>query len=99
MHTWCGTTLARSLTSEGQRAKVLGNRPEAATGRNSSAPTRMIVPNSRNPKVSVSVRMVPTVNGVGFFFARLAAIASGAITGMKRLKSITRPVAMSHGRL
>ena len=59
----------------------------------------MIVPIKTQAKVNVSVRMVPTVNGVGFFFARLAAIAIGAITGMKRLKIITRPVAMSHGRL
>ena len=39
------------------------------------------------------------MNGVGFFFARLAASAMGAMIGMKRLNSITRPVAMSHWRL
>ena len=32
-----------------------------------------------------------------FFAPRLAAMAIGAMIGMKRLKSITRPAAMSHG--
>ena len=87
------------LASEGDGPKCSATGPIAAAGRKSKAPMRRMVPNSTNAKVSVSVRMVPTVKGVGFFAARLAARASGAITGMNRLKSITRPVAMSHGRL
>lgn len=59
----------------------------------------MIVPSSTQPKVNVSVRIVPTVKGVGFFFARLAASAKGAMMGRKRLNIITSPVAMSHWRL
>ncbi len=43
----------------------------------------------------VSVRSVPAVNGVGFLAARLPARASGAMIGMNRPSSITRPVAMS----
>ena len=31
---------------------------------------RMIVPNSTQANVNVSVRIVPTVNGVGFFFGQ-----------------------------
>jgi hypothetical protein len=73
--------------------------PSAAAGRKSNAPTRIMVPNKTHAKVNVSVRMVPTVKGVDFFFAKLPARAKGAIMGMKRLKSITRPVAMSSGWL
>ena len=37
--------------------------PKTAAGRNSSAPTSKMVPNSTKPNVTVSVRNVPTVNG------------------------------------
>ena len=47
----------------------------------------------------VSVRNVPTVMGVGFLAARLAAKAMGAMIGTKRLINMTKPVAMSSGRL
>ncbi len=54
-----------------------------------------MVPSKTKPKVMVSVRMVPTVKGVGFFAPRLAAKAKGAITGINLLMSITSPAAMS----
>ena len=57
------------------------------------------MPSRTKPKVTESVRNVPTVMGVGFLAARLPAKAMGAMIGTKRLKSITRPVAMSSGRL
>ena len=57
------------------------------------------MPKSTHPNVTLSVRIVPTVNGVGFFAASPAASAMGAITGMNRPISITRPVAMSQGTL
>src|SRR5205814_9387225 len=69
--------------------------PSAATGRNISAPTSSTVPSSTHPNVTVSVRSVPEVNGVGFFPARLAANAIGAMIGMNRPRSITSPVATS----
>src|SRR5262249_3608461 len=69
--------------------------PSTAAGRNSSAPTSSTVPSSTKANVSVSVRMVPDVKGVGFLAARLPASASGATIGMKRPSSMTRPVAMS----
>ena len=75
---------------------MLRDRPSAAAGRNNSAPTRRIVPSNTNANVSVSVRIVPVVNGVGFFAAKQAAKASGAMIGTNRLISITSPVAMSH---
>jgi hypothetical protein len=59
----------------------------------------MMIPNKTQAKVNVSVRIVPAVKGVGFFLARPAAKAMGAMIGTNRLKSITKPVAMSHGRL
>ena len=74
---------------------MFGHRPSAATGRNISAPTSRIVPSSTQPNVIVSVRSVPEVNGVGFFPARLAANAIGAMIGMNRPKTITSPQAMS----
>ena len=55
------------------------------------------MPSNTKPNVNVSVRNVPTVNGVGFFSARHPAIATGAMIGMNRLMSITNPVAMSSG--
>src|SRR5437773_2293431 len=77
----------------GPRCSATG--PSTAAGRNSSAPTRRMVPSSTKPNVTVSVRIVPDVKGVGFLAARLPAIASGAMIGTKRLISITRPQAMS----
>src|SRR5207248_10946007 len=77
----------------GPRCSAIG--PSAAAGRNNSAPTRTIVPRSTNPNVTVSVRMVPVVNGVGFLAARLAARASGAMIGTNRESNITSPVATS----
>ena len=56
-----------------------------------------MVPNMRNPKVTVSSRKVPKPNGEDFFAPRLAAIAIGAIIGRYRLKIMTRAVAISHG--
>ena len=69
--------------------------PSTAAGMNSSAPTSKIVPSSTKPNVSVSVRSVPAVNGVGFLAARLPASANGAMIGMNRPNSMTRPVAIS----
>ena len=54
-----------------------------------------MVPNSRTPNVTVSVRSVPAVNGVGRFAARLAANAIGAMIGMNRPSTITSPQATS----
>ena len=48
-----------------------------------------IVPHSKNPKVEVSSRKVPRLNGAGFFAPRLAAIAIGALIGRNRLMMIT----------
>src|SRR4029453_9529136 len=53
------------------------------------------VPSSRQANVSVSVRIVPRVNGADFLRPSAAAMASGASIGRKRPKSITRPVEMS----
>src|SRR5262249_49656875 len=69
--------------------------PSTAAGRNSSAPTRTIVPSSTKANVSVSVRLVPVVDGVGFFAARLPASASGAMIGTNRQINMTSPQAMS----
>ena len=53
------------------------------------------MPSRTKPNVIVSVRNVPTVMGVGFLAARLAAKAMGAMIGTKRLISMTKPVTMS----
>ena len=73
--------------------------PSAATGKKSKAPINRIVPSRTKPNVIVSVRNVPTVMGVGFLPARLAAKAMGAMIGTKRLINMTKPVTMSSGRL
>src|SRR5690349_17344827 len=78
----------------GPRCSATG--PSTAAGRNSNAPSSRMLPSSTNPKVTVSVRMVPDVKGVGFLRAKPAARAMGAMIGTKRLISITRPQAMSH---
>ena len=71
--------------------------PRIATGMNSSAPTIKTVPSSTTPKRKVSVRNVPADSGVARFAANEPAMASGAMIGMNRAKSITRPVAIFHG--
>ena len=50
---------------KGSGPKCSATGPSAATGRKSSAPIRRIVPSRTKPKVTVSVRRVPTVNGRG----------------------------------
>src|SRR5262245_47949686 len=54
-----------------------------------------MVPRSTNPNVIVSVRSVPTVNGVGLLAASPAARAIGAMIGTKRDISMTSPHATS----
>ena len=61
----------------------------------SNAPTSTMMPTRTTPKVNVSVRRVPVVNGVGFLWLRLDARAMGAMIGTKRQISMIRPVATS----
>ena len=49
-------------------------------------------------KCDVSVRSVPTVNGVAFLTAKLPAIAIGAMIGINRPNNMTRPQAISQAR-
>src|SRR5262245_5117983 len=85
------------LNGIGPKCSATG--PSMAAGKNSSDPTRSMVHRITKAKVTVSVRRVPEVNGVGFLVARLPARAMGATMGMKRPSSMTTPVAMSQGRL
>src|SRR5262249_51787423 len=73
------------------------NGPSTATGRKRRAPMITMVPMSSPANVPVSSRSVPRPNGADFFAPRLAAIAIGAMMGMKRLMMITSPATMSKG--
>src|SRR5580692_8096680 len=77
--------------------KCSASGPRAAAGKNKRAPIMIIVPRSNTPNVAVSSRRVPKPNGDDFLPPRLAASAIGATIGKYRLKSITKPVAISHG--
>src|SRR5277367_4475837 len=70
-----GPRLQVAVTLSFQPPKGIGPRcsasgPNAATGRNSSAPTTAIVPNNRKPNVTVSSLIVPNVTGATFFRPR-----------------------------
>ncbi len=85
----------RPPTAKRKRAKVLGHGAKDGRRQEQQRAHQDDRASSTKPKVALSVRMVPTVKGVVFFAARLAASASGAMMGMYRLINITRPVAMS----
>src|SRR5690348_17545427 len=51
--------------------------PSVNAGKNDSAATMEITPNTITPNVLVSVFNVPALSGMNFFFARIPAMATG----------------------